>query len=117
LKIWFLLRYYGLEGLRIRIRNHVQWSSDLAEKIRKTDGFEIASEPVLSLFSFRLKGSDDQQLVDQINDHGHIYVTQTNLDGRRVIRIQVGQFDCTEEDVAEAYNAIVEAAGVLKSAT
>ena len=53
LKLWFLLRAHGLEGLRTMIRNHVAWSEKLAERLRARPDFEIVSEPMLSLFSFR----------------------------------------------------------------
>ena len=104
LKIWFLLRSYGLEALRTRIRNHVAWAQELCEIIRATDGFEITSDPILSLFSFRVSGTDaDQQwLVDAINDDGRIYVTQGSHQGRKIIRFQVGQFDTTRDDVIMA---------------
>ncbi len=100
LKIWFLLRAYGLEGLRTRIRNHVKWAEELCEVIRAMDGFEIVTEPRLSLFTFR-HGSDveTEALLQKINDDGRVYLTQTRFEDRFVIRVQVGQFDCTREDV------------------
>ncbi len=117
LKLWFLMRSYGLEGLRGRLRNHVDWSAALAERLRAEPDFEITSEPVLSLFSFRFapEGARDldtlnQRLVDTINDDGRIYLTQTLLDGAKVVRFQVGQFDCTQEDVAFAFDVITEIA-------
>lgn len=95
LKIWFLLRAYGLEGLRAMIRNHVRWSEWLAARLAAAPDFRIASQPMLSLFSFRhepMGGADlDQhnlELVNAINADGRIYLTQTNLDGRIVIRFQ-----------------------------
>lgn len=110
LKIWFLLRSYGLEGLRMRIRNHVRWSQALAERLRAKPGFNIVTEPVLSLFTFRARGDDAAQiaLVNKVNDDGRIYLTQTNIDGRIAIRFQVGQFDATEADVDAAYDVITE---------
>ncbi|MDF3413036.1 aspartate aminotransferase family protein [Sulfitobacter sp. M57] len=104
LKIWFLIRSYGLDGLRTRIRNHVAWAHELCEEIRALDGFEIASEPILSLFSFRCPGDDlmQQRLVDALNDDGRIYLTQGSFQGRKVIRFQVGQFDTTRDDVMMA---------------
>jgi aromatic-L-amino-acid decarboxylase len=116
LKIWFLIRSYGLEGLRSRIRNHVKWSQELCEKIRMLDGFEIVTEPILSLFSFRCTGSDEdqQRLVDALNDDGRIYLTQGAFGGRKIIRFQVGQFDTTHDDVMMAYDVIKEVWGKLK---
>jgi len=110
LKLWFLLRSYGLEELRRRIRNHVTWAEMLCERLRAIDGFEISSEPIFSLFSFRVLGDDDaqQRLVDVINDDGRIYVTQGSHEGRKVIRFQVGQFDTTEDDVMMAETVIAE---------
>ncbi len=112
LKIWFLIRSYGLEGLRTRIRNHVKWAHEVCEEIRTIDGFEIVTEPILSLFSFRCPGDDEtqQKLVDALNDDGRIYLTQGLFDGRKIIRFQVGQFDTTREDVLMAVNVIKDVA-------
>lgn len=114
LKLWFVIRHYGLGGLRDRIRNHVRWSVALAERLRADPRFQIVTEPVLSLFSFRLVGVDDagqQDFVNRINDDGRIYLTQTKVAGATVIRFQVGQFDATEDDVAMAYDVMAEMAG------
>ena len=110
LKLWFLIRSYGLEGLRTRLRNHVVWAQELCERIRNTPGFHIVTEPVLSLFSFRCEGDDamQQALVDTINDDGRIYLTQSTWQGSKVIRFQVGQFDTTAEDVMLAHAVIEE---------
>jgi len=108
LKIWFLIRSYGLEGLRRRIRDHVAWAAELCGALRGIDGFEIVTEPILSLFSFRCPGgdSDQQRFVDALNDDGQIYVTQGAFRGRRIIRFQVGQFDTTRDDVMMAHKVI-----------
>lgn len=109
LKLWFVMRIYGLEGLRSRIRNHVAWSQALCERLRANPMFEITSEPVLSLWSFRVKGASDAQtqtLVDAINDEGTIYLTQGMVNGRKVIRFQAGQFDCAAEDFDTAFETI-----------
>ncbi|MBT6188888.1 MAG: aspartate aminotransferase family protein [Tateyamaria sp.] len=101
LKLWFLIRFYGVEGLQTRIRNHVAWAAELCEAIRAMDGFEITTDPILSLFSFRCPGDDamQQRLVDAINDDGQVYLTQGAFQGRKIIRVQVGQFDTTRDDV------------------
>ena len=100
LKLWFPLRAYGLSGLRHRIRNHVAWSQELAAAIARLPGFEIVTTPVLSLFTFALEGdAATEALLARINDDGRVYLTQTRHAGRFVIRVQVGQFDCTREDV------------------
>lgn len=114
LKLWFLIRSYGLEGLRGRLRNHVAWSVALCDQIRQTPGFAIVTDPVLSLFTFTLPGRTDAQMIDyvnKINDDGRIYVTQTRVNGRVVVRFQVGQFDCTQADVQAALPVLIHFAG------
>ncbi|WP_374372093.1 aspartate aminotransferase family protein [Tabrizicola sp.] len=100
LKLWFVLRAYGLEGLRGRIRNHVAWALTSRDQIAALPGVEIVTEPRLSLFSFALEtDAATEALLQRINDDGRIYLTQTRVDGRFAIRVQVGSFDCCEEDV------------------
>ncbi|WP_456390508.1 pyridoxal phosphate-dependent decarboxylase family protein [Profundibacter sp.] len=101
LKLWFTLRAYGLEGLRTRIRNHINWGRECHDIISEMDDFTITTAPAFSLFTFRYKDSDaaTQDLLARINDDGRIYLTQTRHAGQFVIRMQVGQFDCTREDV------------------
>ncbi|NTT87409.1 pyridoxal phosphate-dependent decarboxylase family protein [Tabrizicola fusiformis] len=100
LKLWFHLRAYGLEGLRGMIRNHVAWAQEVCETLRALPGVTITTEPRLSLFTFALEGdAATEALLSRINDDGRIYLTQTRHDGRYVIRVQVGQFDCTRADV------------------
>jgi len=101
LKLWFLMRAYGMEGLRTRIRNHVAWAEASCRDLAAIPGVEIVTAPSLSLFTFALAAGDaaTEALLARINDDGRIYLTQTRHRGRFVIRVQVGQFDCTQEDV------------------
>ena len=120
LKLWFVLRAYGLENLRQRLHNHITWSHLLHDRIAGTPGFEIVTPPMWSLFTFRLapRGAEDPDalnlaLINAINDDGRIYLTQTRVDGKLVIRFQAGQFDTTEKDVMMAYDVITEIAAGL----
>jgi aromatic-L-amino-acid decarboxylase len=120
LKLWFLLRAHGLEGLREMIRNHVLWSEKFASRLAEVPGFEIATEPMLSLFTFRHQARDDGltdehnlALVNAINDDGRIYLTQTRVDGRVAIRFQAGQFETSEADVDTAFDVITSVASRL----
>jgi aromatic-L-amino-acid decarboxylase len=102
LKLWFVLRAYGLEGLRARIRNHVAWAEHSAAALARLPGVEIVTPPSLSLYTFALKDGDraTEALLERINEDGRIYLTPTRVRGRAAIRVQVGQFDCTAADVA-----------------
>lgn len=109
LKLWFLLRSYGLEGLRNRIRNHVNWAQSMATRIDAHPKFDIVTQPILSLFTFKVAGLDNagqRAFVEQINDDGRIYITQTLVGDDVVIRFQIGQFDCTQEDIDTAYDVL-----------
>ncbi len=122
LKLWFLLRTSGLEGLRAMIRQHVVWSHLACERLRAARHFEVTTEPVLSLWTFRHvpPGVTDLDahtvaLVNAINDDGRTYLTQTRVDGRLVLRFQVGPWDTTEHDVMSAIGVVEEIAGHLAS--
>ena len=122
LKLWFLLRAYGLDGLQQRIRNHIKWSEQLAKRLRQQTDFEIVTAPMLSLFSFRyvpeqLSALDDDtkrakladlnaRLLAAINDDGTIYLTQSDHDGDYVIRFVAGQFDLQASDIDRAFESI-----------
>ena len=116
LKLWFLIRSYGLVGLQTRIRNHVFWAEELCERNLTLEGLEITTEPILSLFSFRCPGDDpaQQRLVDAINDDGRIYLTQGAFAGQKIIRVQVGQFDTTRDDVMSVATVVSEVWEVVK---
>ena len=111
LKLWFVLRAYGLEGLRTRLRNHVAWAAELAAELARLPGVEIVTPPSLSLFSFALSDGDaaTQALLERINAEGRVYLTQTRHAGRFVIRVQVGPFDCTRADVMAVREAVAGA--------
>ncbi|TCO72432.1 pyridoxal phosphate-dependent decarboxylase family protein [Rhodovulum euryhalinum] len=112
LKLWFVLRAYGLEGLRTRIRNHVAWAAEARDAIAALPGFQIVTEPRLSLFTFAF-GDEARTaaLLQEVNDDGRVYLTQTRHLGRFVIRVQVGQFDCTREDVMTIPRVLGELSG------
>lgn len=124
LKVWFLLRAYGLNGLRTMIRNHVQWSEKLATLLDAEADFEITTQPILSLFTFRYTPASvtdpvaldelNRNLVTAINDDGRIYLTQSVHDGVSVIRFMCGQFDMQESDIDVAYDVIREVARSLE---
>ncbi|GHF40661.1 pyridoxal phosphate-dependent decarboxylase family protein [Seohaeicola zhoushanensis] len=117
LKIWFVLRAYGLEGLRARLRNHVAWARQLHDRLAAEPDFEIVTQQMWSLFTFRYapEGVADLdalnlRLVNAINDDGRIYLTQTRVDGAMAIRFQAGQFETTEADVMMVHDVVTEIA-------
>lgn len=102
LKLWFHLRAYGLEGLRAMIRNHVAWAAEAATALAALPGIRIVTHPRLALFTFALANeAATEALLTAINDEGRIYLTQTRHQGTYAIRVQVGGWSTTREDVAE----------------
>ncbi|MFV0298332.1 MAG: pyridoxal phosphate-dependent decarboxylase family protein [Hyphomicrobiaceae bacterium] len=117
LKLWFVIRGYGVEALRTMVRQHCLWARELADEIGRHPDFELTTEPSFSLFSFRYapRGRDDldqlnSRLLQDINTDGRIYLTQTLHEGRFVIRFVVGQLHTTREDVQLAWRVIQDLA-------
>ena len=123
LKLWFVLRSYGAEGLRKMVRNHIQWTEDLAALIRETPDFELATEPSLALLTFRFappwaKTDDELDAVNEdllrlVNDDGFLYLTKTKANGRIVIRFLIGQTYTTWRHVEEGWARTREIAGTM----
>src|SRR3954468_4020415 len=117
LKLWFVLRYYGIEGLQFHIREHVRLAQQFAEWIRGDERFEIAAPAPLNLVCFRLKSGDEanQQLMDTLNQSGDLYLTHTKLDSKFTLRLCIGQTHTTERHVEKAWKHIQEAASKVKT--
>jgi hypothetical protein len=93
LKLWFVIRHYGVEGLQTLIRQHVALAETFVAWVRADQRFELAAPPTLSLICLRLKDDDagTQQLLERLNAAGEVYLTGTKLAGRYAIRVNIGQ--------------------------
>ena len=110
LKLWFVIRHYGVEGLRFHIKRHVDLAQNFASWIRESKNFELAVPPPLNLVCFRHKGGDtiNQQLVEKLNQGGKLYLTHTTLNGHYTIRFSIGQTHTEERHVRQAWKLIQE---------
>lgn len=115
LKLWFVIRHYGVEGLRAYIRGHVALAQWFARQVQEHPDFEIAASPRLNLVCFRhLAGEEaNQRLMDALNGSGDLYLTHTRLDDRLVLRMAVGSTSTRREHVERAWGRIVEVAGAI----
>ena len=115
LKLWFVIRHYGVEGLRHHIRRHVELAQSFAGWVMQDDRFELAAPAPLNLVCFRHKGGDDvnQLLMDHLNRSGDLYLTHTRLNGRMALRFCVGQTNTESRHVERAWKRIQEEAGRL----
>lgn len=110
LKLWFVIRHYGVEGLRHHIRRHVELTDWLAQQIKADHRFEIVAPVSLDLVCFRLKGTDEanQQLNARLHKSGKIYLSHTKLNGKYVLRLCIGQTHTEKVHVEKAWRLIQE---------
>ena len=116
LKLWFVLRYYGVEGLQYHIRRHIELTRQLVRWIEADKHFEIVAPVPFNLVCFRHRGSDgvNKRIMDELNDGGEIFLTHTMLGGRFVLRLCIGQSRTELEHVERAWNLIAATASRLR---
>ncbi len=112
LKLWFVLRYYGVEGLRHHIRRHIELAQRLAEWIEADPDFDLVAPAPLNLVCFRHRGGDElnERIMAQVNGGGDVFLSHTRLNGRFALRLCVGQSQTEAEHVEVAWRRIVAAA-------
>ena len=115
LKLWFVIRHYGAEGLRAHVRRSVALADWFAAQVEASDGFDLAAPVSVGLVCFRHRAGDafNQTLMDRLNRSGALYLTHTRLDDRLVLRLAVGGPATRREHVEAAWTRIVEAAGEI----
>lgn len=113
LKLWFVLRSYGADGLRQHIREHIGWAAELAARLDTDPRFELVAPTPLALVSFRHTGGDEAttELAQAVNTSGHSVVTASVLDGRPFIRVSIGATTTRREHVDRLWALIDSAAG------
>ncbi len=116
LKLWFVLRYYGVEGLQAMVREHIRLADLLKGWIEKDDRFELMAPVDFSLVCFRFNDGDrseeelnalNKKLLECINSTGKTLLTQTTLKGKYVIRVSIGQRTTQERHVRELWELII----------
>lgn len=118
LKLWWVLRHYGLAGLRHHLREHVALAQEFATWIQQSADFELAVPAPLNLVCFRLRGGDDlnRALLTRLNNSGALYLSHTVLGGRYTLRMCVGQTHTERRHVEAAWTLIQHNAHELLNA-
>ncbi len=108
LKLWFVLRSYGAEGIRSVVREHVRLARRLTGRIEAHPALEMVAPTTFSLVSFRHAESAEQttRLAEGINSSGWAYVTASILDDRPFIRVSIGQTHTKERHVHRLWEMI-----------
>ncbi|HYG97904.1 MAG TPA: pyridoxal-dependent decarboxylase [Terriglobales bacterium] len=115
LKLWFVMRYFGREGIQHLLRNHIQWAQEFAMWIDADQRFERVAPAPFSVVCFRFKGSDEQNkaLLERVNATGEVFLSHTALKGQYVLRIAIGNLGTTRDDVVRTWELLKESAAAL----
>jgi len=118
LKLWFVIRNFGVEGIRETYRNQLKMTKNLETKIKDEAGFEILAPVNLNLICFRFVPQNlnslekinqyNEQLLKSLNDSGKIYLTHTKINEKYALRFVMGQTYVQEEHVDKAWKLIKE---------
>ena len=108
LKLWAVLRCYGAEGLRSRIREAIRLAELFEGWVREEPAWELCAPRPFSVVCFRKEGSDEENeaILERVNASGEIFISHTKLNGRYVLRLAVGNERTTEEDVRRAWDVL-----------
>ncbi|MFO7615305.1 MAG: pyridoxal-dependent decarboxylase [Bacteroidales bacterium] len=116
LKLWFVLRSFGVKTLQEKLRLHLSLARELSEMIARDEDFELMAPVTLNLVCFRYKpkgitNEDDlnkinEDLLKKINKSGEAYMTHTKIDGKFAIRMVVAQTNVAKEHVVNAWKLV-----------
>lgn len=120
IKLWFVLRYFGVEGIKARIGNHIEIARELTEWIDESGDFERMAPTELAIVCFRARPSAlpeadegaldslNQRLLDEVNRRGKLFFSHTRLNGRLTLRLVIGNIHTTRDHVRRAWDELKE---------
>ncbi|MFC1726672.1 pyridoxal phosphate-dependent decarboxylase family protein [candidate division KSB1 bacterium] len=124
LKLWFVIRTYGIKGLQEKIRNHISMAQEIVKRIKESEDFELLAPVPLNTICFRFKPSGindleklntiNAKLMEKLNATGKVYFTHTKLNGKYTIRFVIGQTNVTMDHVNRAWELINDTANTIK---
>ncbi|MBU2549720.1 MAG: aspartate aminotransferase family protein, partial [Proteobacteria bacterium] len=125
LKLWFVIRHFGRQGLMDKLRLHLALAREFETWVRDDPAFEILAPVTINLVCFRYRpdGSPDEEalermnkaLMDRLNRSGRMFLTHTKLKGRFALRMCIGQTHVQRRHVEEAWRRIKETAAGIES--
>ena len=117
LKLWFVMRGFGVEGLQEKLREHIRLSNLFYDKVKLHSEWEIMAPFVMNVMCIRYHPKNiadenelnkiNEKIVLKINNSGKFYLSGTKLAGKYVIRVVIGQTNVTEQHVNELYNLLI----------
>ncbi|HEX4165982.1 MAG TPA: aminotransferase class V-fold PLP-dependent enzyme [Bryobacteraceae bacterium] len=118
LKLWYVLRFYGRQGVIAMLRESLRLAQLLKSLIEADNKFELAAPVPLSLVCFRYRGdnSANQKLLEELNRSGKAFLSHTILNGQFVLRCAIGNFQTNEADIRETWDLVRETAARIAAA-
>ena len=127
LKLWMVIRAFGVEGLRAAIREHCAIARELAGRLAADPGFELAAPVPFSTVCFRARPADpgatpeerdrlNERLVARVNAAGPFFLAPTVLNGRYTPRVAIGNLKTTREHIDHLWRLLEEGAAALRAA-
>ncbi len=112
LKLWFVLRWYGLDGLRAHLRRHIELTQRFRAWVEADPNLVVAAPAPLNLVCFRHIAGDEasERVLNAVNESGHAYLTHTRLSGAYVLRMSIGAIASEAEHVEAAWRLVAAAA-------
>jgi aromatic-L-amino-acid decarboxylase len=118
LKLWFVIRMFGVKGLQEKLRFHIRLASDFENRLRKTGNYEILAPRLFNLICFRFNPSRqsvepqldqlNESLLQALNQTGKIYISHTRLNGKYTLRFMIAQTSTESENVEAAWKLLLE---------
>jgi len=124
LKLWFVIRSYGVVGLREKIAEHIKMGKWFKEQVEGSDDFELMAPAPLNTICFRFNPNQktdlepdqlNEQLLERLNSSGKVFMTHTKLNGNYTIRAVFGQTEVKWRHVKNTWNLICQEADLLVS--
>jgi aromatic-L-amino-acid/L-tryptophan decarboxylase len=117
LKLWMVLRHFGVDGIRERLTEHIRLARLFASWVDASGTFERTAPVPFSVVCFRARGTDElnAQLLERLNASGEIFLSHTKLDGRYTLRLAIGNLRTTERHIARAWQLLQQLVGELSA--
>ena len=115
LKLWFIIRYFGVDGLAARIKNHINLANEFKRWIEEEKDFELMAPVPFSTVCFRYHPENKEEnelnkinenLLEKINASGKIFLSHTKLNGKFVIRLTIGSIRHERRHIEEAWELL-----------
>ena len=127
LKLWFVMRSFGITGMQEKIRNHIAFGQWIKEEVLRTPGIELMAPVFLNLICFRFHPAEWEEeaklnklnalILQRLNDSGKVMLTHTKLNGKYLLRFVAGQTNITLKDVKNGWDIIKKTAAICHEET